>query len=336
MHWLIPVATHSVSSLYALLGQTITPAALGVSIALVAAQSFHLWGGFYVAFAVFFITSIASITIARFNGTSTSKRTAKSLLANALLAASLVPLHHYYLKRRLTLVKWFHIHRAPAGCLPIPSPGFTYPMNYTPLDALANQLPWGIVASYAAATASSLNFALGGKKGLSIFNISVASLGATVVALAAGHMLPMCDGRVPGAEEVMQSVDRSVAWEERTEMTWSDQARYQKFPAFLTLIGIITILFEDAITRQLMKKSATPKSKVAGADSKSKNPAAKSNGQKDSADTLNLASFYTNALITSSVIIGMAGWSYLSWGLIEAAKTYYFSQKDGAESVQSS
>lgn len=316
MHWLIPVVSHTASCAYSLLGQSITPAALVLSVGLVAAQSFHPWGGFYLSFAVFFIVSNATAIALRYTGKGSPSSkdnalytTTRYLLANTLLAAVLVPLHHYYLAQRMKMVKWFLLDQAPDGCLPVPSRSILQPANYKFQDALANQLPFAIVASYTAATANVLSTSLGGTQGFSILQVVAGAMGAVLVAFTGAHTLPMCEGRVEGAEHVMASVDRAPVWNERTEMEWTDQGRYRDLVVLMTLAGTVGVVIERVVRSMLQGKAEVPK-QANGSVQKGKQ-AAKGAEEVNQNGPLGLSSFVMNVVVTGSVVLGMALWSYL-------------------------
>lgn len=315
MHWLIPVVFHSASCLYGWLGQSITPAALVLSIPLVAAQSVHLWG-FYTIFAVFFLTSNGVAIASRYTGKPSStrdgRRTASYLLANTFLAVALVPLHYYYMKKRTAVVKWFLIDQSPGGCLPTPSRTITEPWSYGFLDAVGNNLPWGIVVSFAVAMAATLSVSLGGSKGLSITNVFAGALGALLVAYTSAYVLPMCDGTFDAAEHVTATVDRSVAWKERTDMVWSDQARYQMLPAMVTVVGVLATVIQHVVYSALQGKGrAIQKSKQANGSVKESKQTIKDDELAETNGARDLASLFMNFLVTGGVILGLAAWSYL-------------------------
>ncbi|KAF2174227.1 hypothetical protein M409DRAFT_49086 [Zasmidium cellare ATCC 36951] len=317
MHWLIPLVSHSASCAYGILGRSITPVALAVSIALVTAQSFHHWGGFYITFATFFLTSNGLTIISRYTGTSSlikakTPRNAVYLLATALLPAVLVLAHQYYLTQRLKVVKWFLIERAPGGCLPIPSRTIYEPWIYKFHDAIGNNLPWGIVAIYAIAMSTTFSNSLGSPKALSITNILFGSLGALLIGFTAAYSLPMCDGTVESAEHVTASVDRGPEWGERTPMEWSIQARYRIFPAAIAVIGILGVLLEHGITKGLVAStSKSPKPSEGNGNVKKGKQGAKAYVQRGSDGNEHLATFLMSLVVTLTVVLGMAVWSYV-------------------------
>lgn len=252
--------------------------------------------------------------ISRSNGVSSSNkpRNAGHLLANAALAAVLVLAHQYYLTLRLSVVKWFLIERAPGGCLPIPSRTLYEPILYKFHDAVANNLVWGTVASYAVAMSITFGNSLTSTRGTSVISILSGALGALLIGIVAASALPMCDGTVENAEMVTASVDRGPEWHERTPMEWPDEARYRTLPAAITVMGILGV-FVDALLRQGLGR------KIRAADQPKQ---ANGHVQKDKegkwvdvasevAETGNLAALLTNLLLTITVVMGMAIWSYV-------------------------
>lgn len=225
MHWLIPAVSHSLSGLLALQQQSIGITGVLLSLGLAASQWIHLWGAFYGLFVLVFFVQIGVAARARDVEPSVRARGALRLLSIAVIPAVLVPLHQYYLGLRLATVPWFHIRRAPAGCLPIPSRTLTQPFNYGLIDALGNQLPYGVVTSYAVAMAHTLSSSYRGKGSGGTPEgpeVMAAAVGAFVVASIAAYGLPLCgaDDR-DGSHQVATHVDRSVDWNERTAMSVS-------------------------------------------------------------------------------------------------------------------
>lgn len=328
MHWLIPAVTHSISSVCALLGNTLTPIALLVSIAFAASQSIHIWSAFYGLFAVYFFAGTCVAFASRFfqpaitfaNGkpqvSLPGMRTATGFLANLLVVAALVPLHEYYMKLRLASVPWFHIFRAPAGCLPVPSRSFAdeFQGSYTFIDALANQLPFGIVISYAMAMANAFSASLGEKSvnsRLTTMGTIAGALGALVVSAVAACTLPMCDDQLEGSHEVMMHVDRSTAWEERTNMTWSDQARYGTFILAVTLIGVTGSVVVDSLVGSHEKPTGVgAQGGKEAMSSKGKNQAPGTQ-EKPSSGLINrdVMSLMVHVVLAGGVVLGMALWS---------------------------
>ncbi|KAK4498562.1 hypothetical protein PRZ48_011220 [Zasmidium cellare] len=317
MHWLIPVVSHSASCAYGLLGQSITPAALAVSIPLVAAQSFHHWGGFYIIFAVFFLTSNGLAIISRGTGTRSSTKGSTSrnvahLAANVLLPAVLVLAHQYYLTERLKIVKWFLIERAPGGCLPIPSRSIYEPWIYKFQDAIGNNLVWGIVASYAVAMSTSFSDGLGSPKGISILKTLLGALGALLIGFTAAYSLPMCDGTVESAEHVTASVDRGPEWGERTPMEWSDQARYRILPGAIALVGVVATLLSMGISQSLSGSwDASKDNKQANGHPAKGKQGSEADVRAQLSGNEHLPNFLINFVMTTGVVIGMAVWSYV-------------------------
>lgn len=288
MNWLVPILSHSLSSLYAWFGNTLTPSALFVSFLLALPQSSHQWTSFYTLFAVFFLSGTCLGLIKRNyissgpnkqNLTATTTRTATYLIANVLISSLLVLLHQQYMKQRLSSVPWFNILRAPSGCLPLPSRTLTAePTSYTFKDALGNQLPFAIVVSYAVAMGNT--FTLGS---ISVSNWVQTTLtgaaGALLMAFTAAYSLPMCEeSMVDGTLETMMHVDRSTAWEERTVMTWTHKARFGWFVVLVTVAGTAGV-----VSKQMLQS------------------------RKLDGDG---ASFCSNLLVTASVVFGMAIWSF--------------------------
>lgn len=97
------------------------------------------------------------------------------------------------------------------------------------MDAIGNQLPYGIVTSYAVAMACILGAGLRSHTngvGFRPVAVIVGAGGAATVALAAAVGLPMCgEDPVDGKHEVTMHVDRSVEWKERTPMAVSFHLR---------------------------------------------------------------------------------------------------------------
>jgi hypothetical protein len=332
MHWLIPVVSHSVSSLIAWAGDTITPTAVLLSIIVAASQSIHLWSIFCGLLAVFFVlgtftTAISRRLQSRQVGSNSQNaadhpgtRTTAYLLANLLAVAALVPLHLYYMKQRMANVPWFNIGRAPAGCLPIPSRTLTKPWNYTFADAVGNQLPFGVVVSYAAAVANTFDRSVASRDngGWSGAGILAGFLGACTMALTAAYGLPMCDDSLEGSHETMMHVDRSTAWGERTSMTWSWESRYGTFVVLVTLAGASAVVVQRLIGTRLQRQRMT-RIKAGGqsmmqdvkvASEKTETAVSQvAPGAKDS-ESSHLATFCANAVVTGSVIMAMAVWSY--------------------------
>lgn len=226
MHWLIPAVSHSFSCAFAWRLNTLTNLAIALSILLAAAQSFHRWSAFYGLFALYFALGTQLVLFSRSSKNGTPrKRNALQLLAQLGVAVGLVLGHHFYLEKRIAGVPWFHIFRAKAGCFPIPSRTLHVPIKWTYVDALGNQIPFGIVASYAAAMAWMFSASVRGSAPTGVLRtaeVVAAVAGALTVALTAAYALPFCGEDVQdGKHEVMMHVDRSVEWHERYGMAVS-------------------------------------------------------------------------------------------------------------------
>lgn len=150
-----------------------------------------------------------------------------------------------------------------------------------------------------------------------------AILGAFLVSLVAAYGSPMCDGEVEGAQEVMMHVDRSTAWEERTDMTWSWEARYWYLVGCITIIGTVGAALIDRLV--IVKRSASIAPAKAG---KNMAPSPKEKNANEAAEQAleNEGSWYSviverrdvvslgiHVVITSAVILGMASWSAFYW-----------------------
>jgi hypothetical protein len=339
MHWLIPAVSHGASASAAWLADTITPAGLLISVVLAASQSLHLWAIFYGFFVSIFLAGTGLSLISRqffekastaSNGRSISSQratwTAASFLANLLVVAALVPLHQYYLKQRLVTVPWYHIFRSKSGCLPVPSRSLTkeFQNSYTFLDALGNQLPFGILVSYALAMANTFICSFG--KSTRNPRIFAGLAGAFVMSMIAAYGMPLCqDDREGGTQEVTMHVDRTPAWEERTSMTWSWEARYLNLVGCVTAVATVGIAIVDRaggaklstsnVARSIQQRdrktpasSPNEKSKVGD---QTEPPAGNNVARRD------VVALVVNLALTGVVVLVMAVWSYMDvvWDL---------------------
>ena len=344
MHWLIPAVSHAASASAAWLADTITPAGILISFMLAASQSVHLWATFYGLFATVFLAGTCINLISRqfFEKTSNTSngrpvpsqrasRTAASFVANLLVAAALVPLHQYYLKQRLATVPWYHIFRSKSGCLPVPSRSLTkeFQNSYTLVDALGNQLPFGILVSYALAMANTFSSGFGQKAQNQ--RILVGVFGALTTSLIAAYAMPLCqDDREGGTQEVTMHIDRTPAWEERTSMTWSWEARYLNLVGCVTAVATVGIAIVERLARARLPPTSAAISSVQQRDRKT--PASSSNEKSKVADQMpgrqdqssssivarhDIAAFLVNFALTGAVVLGMAVWSYMDvvWDL---------------------
>jgi hypothetical protein len=221
MHWLIPVTSHIALGLLAWPARSITLAGIFCICLLAGTQYVHPWAAFYglsvvlVAFVVF-----ATLISSQRDAGAAFLFDAILVGANILIAAVLTPLHHSYLQGRLSSAPWFHTFRAPAGCLPLPSRTLTEPFKFNFLDAVGNQLPYGIIVSYAVAMGCMLGVVTVDCTG--VRQATWRTIGAFVVAMTAAYTLPMCGADVKHAShQVTMHVDRSTEWKERSAMTVS-------------------------------------------------------------------------------------------------------------------
>lgn len=287
IHPLIPAVSQSALSLLAWLSNTLTPAALLAGFLLAASQSRHHWPAWFGLFALVFSTATLLPLLTRSSRTVRPPTgTAAFLLANLVLIAALVPLHELYLQNRMWGLRWFLILRAPNGCLPVPSRTYEFPEGgrWVLKDALANQLPFAILASYAVALANIFSVSVGGRGPTGRVNgkgFIAGGVGALVLAVAAAQLLPVCDESHTdtGALEVMQHVDRSTYHNERMPLTWSWEARYPRLIAAVTAAGTAGLLVQ---------------------------PVLRGNGARGS----HVATFLSHLLVASGVLLGMAIWSF--------------------------
>lgn len=337
MHWLIPAVTHSGSGLVAWFAGTLTPTTLLISFVLAASQSVHLWASFYGLFAALFLAGTcisaglqyfsnqrSSPSNGRPTSSSTAIRTAATFTANLLVVAAVVPLHQYYLKTRLVSVPWYHIMRSKSGCLPVPSRSLTdhFEKSYTFADALGNQIPFGILISYALAMAGIFSSSFGQRARETSTNMLAGVFGALLMALLSAYIMPLCEeDREGGTLEVTMHIDRANAHEERTSMVWSWEARYLKLVGYTTLIATIGVV---AIER--FAGSTTPRRNIPSRDRKAtaSNLKEKSSGKTDNqtpADSdrsssgiiarRDVVTLCVHLMLTAAVVLGLAIWSYM-------------------------
>jgi hypothetical protein len=106
------------------------------------------------------------------------------ILANFLVVGALVALHAWYFNKRTQSEPEFILGRGASGCLPIPSRTEYQTFLYGYTDAVSNQLPFGIVVSFAVATARLLSYSVGGRnlKASKTVRLAADATGALIVA----------------------------------------------------------------------------------------------------------------------------------------------------------